>query len=166
VDAVRDRADGHLVERITGPHGLRHFPCHEPVQFGDAIGIGRMARREKRHVERLVRVGGILPAVGEELLYAEASIAAVFAEILIDQLRLKAVEARRHGRVSGEHRSRGGHLPRFVVRQLQLFHRSAGPLRTQKRRVPFVHMADCGPDAQCPKGAQPADAEHDLLLDP
>ena len=68
--------------------------------------------------------------------------------------------------MGGENIARRGHLPRLVVGQAELLHDHPGPLRSQKRRVPFVHVADGRPDAERLQRPHAADAQYDLLLDP
>src|SRR5271169_1806939 len=116
-----------------------------------------MPCRQVRHVERLIAVGTVLSAVGQQPIEPKAQALRVWTEILFHQPRLEPVETRRYGSVGGKNIACGRGLPRFVIRQTKLFPECVRALQTQECRVPLVHVAYRWPDAERLQGPHPAD---------
>ena len=112
------------------------------MESADAVGRRADARGQEGHVEALVRVRWILTAVAQQPIERDAKPPAKAPKILGHQRRLIEIEARRDGRVGREQVARGGKLAGLEERQPELLHQRARSLETQKRGVPFIHVAD------------------------
>ncbi len=140
--------------------------AHAAVQLTDAVDARAAARREVRHVERLVPVVGVGAPETEQRIGLQAAEACVVEPVLLHQVRREGVERDRDRRVRREHvagasRPQGGEEVAVAA-----CGEAARPLDRGKRRMSFVQVAHLDVEFERFEGPPAADAEHDLLHQP
>ncbi len=166
VHAVGDRLDRDFRERQVRHHAPPELARDARVQARHGVLVRREAHREDRHREELARLVAHLAAELEELVERDAELVDVPAEVLPQELRREHVDARGHGRVGREDVAGRRDLARLGEGEVLLLHETPDPLERDEGGVPLVDVPDRRGPAELLEGAQAADAEHDLLLEP
>ena len=156
--AVRDVPDRKLtpIRQQVSPHGGRDLA----VQAAHPVGLGREAERERRHVERAVRL-----TQPQGLFRIAADGADPRIEVALGERGIEGLVAGWHGCVGRED---GAPRDRFE-RGFEAFSRVdqlAGALETEQRDVALVHVPDRGAHPQRTQRANTPDAQHDFLAKP
>ena len=126
------------------------FPCRRLTPFDCAAP----AERQVRHVEWLRPVGRVLAAQGQQLGDQDAELLlGVAAEVLLDEGGSEAVEPGGDGRVGGEQVAGPRDRQRGLEGLPGLLHEAPGTFQDDERRMPFVQVADLGPDPERARAA-------------
>ena len=160
VDAVRD-ADDRVAGKVLPGLGGR-----PRVELADGIRPRGVAEHEGGHVEGRVRVVGVAATELEQFSRLHVRRAEPLVERARDELAPEDLVAGRHRRVDGEDRV-APHPPKRLAGGEPRLGRDelARPFNEQEGRVALVQMPDRRLDAERTEGADPADAEDQLLAE-
>ncbi len=147
-----------LVIRDAVPRGPRRLA----VQLAHRVRAVRVAERERGHVE-LAGVAVHAGATRQDVVDRQVRVGEDRPRDTPHEVRIEALVAGRHGRVDGEDAVAADVRPRVVGRGPGR-DVLAGPLRQQECGVALVQVPDRRAEAQCPDGPDPADAEHEFLV--
>ena len=158
-------ADRHFVLRPPGKERRKDVPAHPAMQAADSIDRPAPADGQVGHVERFVRVIGVLASQRQQLAQRQAELVlGVPAQILFHQGRRKEVKSRGDRRVGRKEVSRACGRQRDGEGLPGLLHEASGALQQSEGGVPFVEMADIRLDPKCGEQSPAADPKHHLLL--
>ncbi len=136
------------------------------MQPRDGVLVAREPHGQHRHREEFAALLADLAAEVEELVEGDPQLVDVAAEVLPEHLGREDVDARGHRRVRREDIAGRRHLPRLREAEALLLHETANLLERHERRVALVDVTDRGVPPDLLERTRPADAEHDLLLEP
>ena len=163
VDAVGDRRDRRLLLRHVRPQVGEHVAAHLTVQLRHGVRPAREPQSHDGHVEALVgRVAGPMPE-RHQLVDRDAALLRPRAEVLVDELPRKAVDAGGHRRVGGEDVAGPHRFDGLRVAQPVVHDRLPDAFEAEEAGVALVGVEHLRLDAERLQRADAADAEQDLL---
>ena len=134
------------------------------MEGGDAVAMAAEAQGEDGHAKFFAAIGGILAAQGEEILFADAEIVGVTADVFESEFWIEAVIAGGDRRVGGEDAGVGDAAD--GGREIDAAARETGDaFEGGEGGVAFVHVNDSRGLADGIEGDQSADAEENFLPD-
>ena len=141
------------------------MPADSAMQSADAIDRPAPAHRQVGHVEKFVRVIGILASQCQQLAQRKSELfLRIPAEVLFHQCWGKNVKSSRNRRVGGKEiagaRGRQGNGEGLSG----LLHETPGALQQGEGGMPFVKMADVRFDPKRGQQSPTADPEHHFLF--
>src|SRR5260370_41403354 len=98
MDAIGSRSEGHFPNRQPRPKFLPHLLRYLAMETAHGISKRRGLDGRDRHRERFLVVLRAEPAESQEFVERNLALAAIPAEILVEQTRIKQID-------SGGHRS-------------------------------------------------------------
>src|SRR5260370_21930838 len=96
MDAIGNRSDGHFPNRQPRPKLLPHLLRYLAMETAHGIAKRRRLDGRYRHRERFLVVLRTEPAQSQEFVERNLALAAIPAEILVEQTRIEQIDAGGH----------------------------------------------------------------------
>ena len=165
MNAIGHGSDRHFVFRPVGKQRFKELPAYLPMQAAHTIDCAAPAQCQVGHVETFGRVVGVLAAQGQQIMERYTKfLTGIAAQVLLDQVRTKAVKTRSHCSMSGKQVARPGCRQCDLEGLAGLFHEAQGPFQDSKSCMPFIQMAYFGLNPERTQQPPSTDTEEQFLF--
>ena len=165
VHAVGHASDVVFLGEIARPQALEHFTGNTSVDFAHAVHLLAEVGGQNAHRELFVGVVGIEATQPHKAFPANIHSVSIVRHVSTNQVFLKRIVTRRHGRVCGEQGRGSDQLKRNVEVEIVLVDIHAQTFQSAEGRVSLVAMVNRWFQADGFEQTDTAHAEEHLLLD-